>query len=32
MYTLGKDNRRANAFSRRNNIAGTKEVISTAIL
>ena len=32
MYTLGKDNGRADALSRRHDIAGTKEVIDTAIL
>jgi hypothetical protein len=32
VYTLGKDNGRANALSRRHDIAGTKEIIDTAIL
>jgi hypothetical protein len=32
VYTLGKDNGRADALSRRHDIAGTKEIIDTAIL
>jgi hypothetical protein len=32
VYTLGKDNGRADALSRRHDIAGTKEIINTAIL
>jgi hypothetical protein len=32
VYTLGKDNSRANALSCRHDIAGTKEIIDTAIL
>ena len=32
MYTLGKDNGRADALSRRLDIVGTKEIINTAIL
>jgi hypothetical protein len=32
VYTLGKDNSRANALSRRHDIARTKEIINTAIL
>jgi hypothetical protein len=32
VYTLEKDNSRADALSRRHDIAGTKEVIDTAIL
>ena len=32
MYTLEKDNSRANALSRRHDIAETKEIIDTAIL
>jgi hypothetical protein len=32
VYTLGKDNGRADALSRRTDIAGTKEIINTAIL
>jgi transposase InsO family protein len=32
LYTPGKDNGRADALSRRSDIAGTKEIISTAIL
>ncbi|EFQ89451.1 hypothetical protein PTT_14265 [Pyrenophora teres f. teres 0-1] len=32
VYTLGKENGRADALSRRPDIAGTKEVIDTAIL
>ena len=32
MYTLGKDNRRANALSRRSNIAGIKTVINKTLL
>jgi hypothetical protein len=32
VYTLGKDNGRADALSRRHNIAGTKKIINTAIL
>jgi hypothetical protein len=32
VYTLGKDNGRADALSRRHNIARTKEIIDTAIL
>jgi len=32
MYTLGKENSRADALSRRLDIVGTKEIINTAIL
>lgn len=32
MYTLGKDNSRANTLSYRHDIAGTKEIINAAIL
>ena len=32
MYILGKDNRRANALSRRSNIAGTKTVVNETLL
>jgi hypothetical protein len=32
VYTLGKDNSRADALSRRHDIARTKEIINTAIL
>jgi hypothetical protein len=32
VYTLEKDNSRADALSRRHNIARTKEIINTAIL
>ena len=32
MYTLGKDNGRANALSRRSNIAGTKTVVNKTLL
>jgi hypothetical protein len=32
VYTLGKDNGRADALSRRHDIAGTKEIINTVIL
>jgi hypothetical protein len=32
VYTLGKDNSKADALSRRLDIAGTKEIINTAIL
>jgi hypothetical protein len=32
VYTPGKDNGRADALSRRHDIAGTKEIIDTAIL
>jgi hypothetical protein len=32
VYTLGKDNSRANALSRRHNIAETKKIINTIIL
>jgi hypothetical protein len=32
VYTLGKDNSRADALSRRHNITRTKEIINTAIL
>jgi hypothetical protein len=32
VYTLGKDNGRADALSWRHDIAGTKEIINTAIL
>jgi hypothetical protein len=32
VYTPGKDNGRADALSRRHNIAGTKEIIKSAIL
>jgi hypothetical protein len=32
MYTPRKDNSRANALSRRSDIAGTKEIIKNAIL
>ena len=32
MYTLGKENSRADALSRRLDIAGTKEIINTIIL
>jgi hypothetical protein len=32
VYTLGKDNSRADALSQRHDIAGTKEIIDTAIL
>ena len=32
MYTLGKDNRQANALSRRSDIAGTKIVINKTLL
>jgi hypothetical protein len=32
VYTPGKDNRRANALSRRHDIAGTKEIIKNTIL
>ena len=32
MYTLGKENRRVNALSRRHNLAGNKTTINTAIL
>jgi hypothetical protein len=32
VYTLGKDNGRADALSRRHDIAGTKEIVDTAIL
>jgi hypothetical protein len=32
VYTLEKDNSRANALSRRHDIARTKEIINTAIL
>jgi hypothetical protein len=32
VYTLGKDNSRANALSQRPNIASTKIIINTAIL
>jgi hypothetical protein len=32
VYTLGKDNGRADALSRRHDIAGTKEIVNTAIL
>ena len=32
MYTLGKENSRADALSRRLDIIGTKEIINTIIL
>jgi hypothetical protein len=32
VYTPGKDNGRADALSRRHDIAGTKEIVDTAIL
>jgi hypothetical protein len=32
MYTLGKDNGRADALSRRSDIAGTKEITKSTIL
>jgi len=32
VYTLGKENSRADALSRRLDIAGTKEIINTTIL
>ena len=32
MYTLGKENGRVDALSRRLDIVGTKEIINTAIL
>jgi hypothetical protein len=32
VYTLGKDNGRADALSQRHDIAGTKKIINTAIL
>lgn len=32
MYTLGKDNSRADALSRRHNIAGTKSITDSALL
>ena len=32
MYTLGKDNRQANALSRRKDIAGTKNIINKTLL
>ena len=32
MYTLGKENGKADALSRRHNIAGTKEITDSAIL
>ena len=32
MYTLGKDNGRVDALSQRHDIAGEKEITSTAIL
>jgi hypothetical protein len=32
VYTLGKDNGRVDALSRRSDIAGTKEIINSTIL
>jgi hypothetical protein len=32
LYTPGKENGRADALSRRHDIAGTKEIINTSIL
>ena len=32
MYTLGKENRRVNALSRRHNLVGNKTTVNTVVL